>query len=183
MPFKEVPPLYWVWRSMRDRCHNPSFKQWRDYGGRGISICPEWDSFAQFVADMGPRPKGHTLDRRDNEKGYSPDNCKWSTRKEQQRNRRVTVRVTIDGVEYVAADLAAKYSIKTDTIIERAKAGFSFKAVTNPGHLRWNTKGTDPTCINGHAYTPQNTRILVSGMRACRTCLRENAHRRYWASK
>lgn len=133
MPFKNPHPLYNVWRSMIDRCKNPKFRQWHDYGGRGIDICERWlvkgAGFANFVSDMGPRPEGYSLDRINNELGYSPENCKWSSKKEQQRNQRVTRKVTIEGVEYIAADLAELSGMKTDTIVQRAYLGLTYAEV------------------------------------------------------
>lgn len=79
---------YRIWKGMRDRCNNPSNPRFVDYGGAGVKVCALWDDFAAFLADMGraPTPQ-HTLDRRDNSLGYSPDNCRWATQTEQQRNR------------------------------------------------------------------------------------------------
>jgi len=80
------------WSDMLQRCNNPNYKRYQDYGGRGITVCDRWlpenNGFINFLKDMGERPKGKSLDRIENNKGYYPKNCKWSTPKEQCNNKR-----------------------------------------------------------------------------------------------
>ncbi len=91
-------PLYRIWADMRQRCMNPKYKQFKDYGGRGITVCDRWDDFTNFAEDMGERPSSkHSLERIDNNKGYSPDNCKWATPLEQGNNRRNNRLITYQG--------------------------------------------------------------------------------------
>lgn len=82
-------PLYPIWNAMLARCYLPSNPWYKDYGGRGITVCQEWkESFKRFVVDMEPRPEGYTLERKDNELGYCKNNCEWVTQSEQNRNQR-----------------------------------------------------------------------------------------------
>lgn len=83
---------YRAWMSMLMRCYNPAFVSYKSHGARGIGVCDRWrHSFVNFLADMGPRPEGMTLERRKNDEGYSPDNCEWATRLTQGRNTRRVV--------------------------------------------------------------------------------------------
>lgn len=90
-------PLYSIWSGMHARCNDPANPAYKNYGGRGIAVCQRWDDYAKFCTDMGERPPGYCLERKNNDAGYSPDNCVWATRTEQSRNRRGLVQVTIDG--------------------------------------------------------------------------------------
>lgn len=195
MPFTNPHPLYQTWGNMRQRCNNPDHPQYNRYGGRGITIDPVWDDFAKFAEDMGPRPEGTSIDRIDVNRGYSPDNCRWATRKTQARNMTNNRYVVIAGVEYLAVELAEIAGIKTDTIITRVAAGLSYDEVVQSGR-RYSEGGIRQAiaarslkqrnlthCAHGHEFTPENTRKTKEGWLRCRECLRikgrkDNAARR-----
>lgn len=82
-------PEYYIWKCMRQRCNNPKSHKYPIYGGRGITVCERWNDFHNFISDMGTRPnKDYSIDRINNDGNYEPQNCRWSTRSEQMRNRR-----------------------------------------------------------------------------------------------
>ena len=82
-------PEYFVWKTMRQRCSNPNNKDYSQYGGRGVVVCPQWADFRAFFSDMGPRPSdSHSIDRIDPDGPYAPDNCRWATASMQRLNQR-----------------------------------------------------------------------------------------------
>jgi hypothetical protein len=103
--------VYEAWHSMKQRCLNPNHKAYRNYGGRGITVSEEWvNSFENFLKDMGEPTPGMELDRIDNEAGYSAQNCRWVTRKENARNRRTNV--SMDGMTLAEAAERSGYSVQ-----------------------------------------------------------------------
>lgn len=90
-------PTYSTWRSMLGRCSYPSTNGYHNYGGRGITVCPEWMKFENFIRDMGERPEGHVIDRIDNDRGYFKANCRWVTKIQSARNRRAVKIPFIEG--------------------------------------------------------------------------------------
>lgn len=94
---------YRSWEGMRSRCNNPTNARYQQYGGRGITVDPLWESFEHFLADMGECPLDYTIERVDNSKGYSKSNCKWASYTEQNKNRRTPKNNTsgVKGVSFI----------------------------------------------------------------------------------
>jgi hypothetical protein len=111
---------YRSWVAMRSRCSNPNDVAYMYYGGRGITVCEEWaNNFDRFWQDMGERPEGMTLDRIDNQKGYSPSNCRWVLASKQQGNQRRTKHFTFDGVTLTMTGWAERLGVPYYTIHNR----------------------------------------------------------------
>lgn len=120
---------------MRQRCFDSSLDSYANYGGRGISVCPEWlDDFSRFLADVGPRPTPkHSLDRIDVNGNYEPDNVRWATAREQQWNQRHTRMVERDGELVPAAKLAYEAGLHVNVLMRRIKLGWDLdRAMTTP---------------------------------------------------
>lgn len=94
---EKASPTYASWAAMHTRCNNANSGSYDGYGAKGIEVCHRWKSFSNFLEDMGERPEGASIDRLDNSKGYAPENCKWSTRTEQARNRKMCLAIDYAG--------------------------------------------------------------------------------------
>lgn len=122
---KTHTPEYRIWQSMLKRCRNKNDPSYPRYGGRGIAVCKRWLSFTSFLADMGPRPsRGHSLDRTNGALNYTPDNCRWATRFEQQNNRGCTIFATIHGLRKPISDWCRELGLKYGTIAHRIFTGW-----------------------------------------------------------
>lgn len=131
-------PEYKIWSEMIQRCGNPNNAQYAQYGGRGIVVCERWLRFEIFYADMGQRPRRVlTLERRDNNEGYTPTNCYWATKKEQANNTRATVFLNHNGLKKPRTWWAERIGIAAATLRCRIDRGWSVeRALTTPVQAR-----------------------------------------------
>lgn len=116
------------WDSMKQRCLNPNHKSYCEYGGKGVEVCDRWiNSFENFLADMGERPIGTTLDRKDGSLGYTPENCRWATFEQQGNNRKTNVFLEHDGKKLTVTQWSKIVGISNKAISYRLKSGWSVK--------------------------------------------------------
>jgi hypothetical protein len=125
---------YKSWVCMRQRCYNPAFTDYDKYGGAGITVCDRWRySFTAFLADMGPRPHGHTIDRIDGKGNYTHNNCRWATITQQNRNRSCARRVMYRGKVHLLADLIEQSGHTQTRVYRRLQRGWSIdRAIDTP---------------------------------------------------
>lgn len=118
---------YRSWASMNSRCSNTKDSNYPRYGGSGIFVCDEWkESFEAFYRDMGPKPTpGHTIDRKDNDKGYSKENCRWATKIEQANNRGCNRFYDFNNERLTLAQIAVRLNISEETLRSRFNRGMS----------------------------------------------------------
>lgn len=124
---------YDIWSLMKNRCSNPHYSQYEDYGGRGIAVCDRWLKFENFLEDMGEAPGGLSIEREDNDLGYYKENCIWATRKQQGRNKRNNRLIEFNGRIQCVSAWAEELVVKCITLFNRLKRGWSIqKALTTP---------------------------------------------------
>jgi len=125
--------LYAIWRAIIRRCRDSNDRAYQWYGARGIKVCDRWLDFAVFRADVGEPPAGMWLDRRDNEQGYTPENCRWATPKQQANNTRGNRVLEIDGERLTLTEAAERYSLEPNTLKARLDRGWSVAdAISHP---------------------------------------------------
>lgn len=146
---------YHSWASMMQRCTNPKRRSYKHYGGRGITVCLRWRTFENFLADMGDRPDGKTIDRwPDKDGNYEPGNCRWATNSEQARNSSQTVMVEINGETRPLVEWCERRKISVNTVRCRVKKhGWDYaRAIVTPARA---------TCTGGPGPAPGSRRKIV----------------------
>lgn len=116
-----VSATYRSWNGMKQRCLNPNNDRYKDYGGRGIRVCERWLIYQNFVSDMGERPNGTSIERRDNNGNYEPDNCYWATPAEQYANRRNSHYIEFNGIRMTLTQWARRLNIHPNTLTKRLR--------------------------------------------------------------
>lgn len=121
---KSKTKIYRLWSMMLDRCNNQKNKYYPRYGKRGIKVCERWETFDNFYADMGERPNGKSLDRIDNDQGYTPDNCRWASPREQNINKADNRRLTYQGKTQTLLEWSEELGINYNTLNTRVQRGW-----------------------------------------------------------
>lgn len=121
---EQVSAAYHSWNSMMGRCYNPNAAGYKNYGGRGLKVRERWHKFENFLADMGDRPQGMTLDRIDNDGNYGPGNCRWATAKQQLHNKRTNHYIETPQGVILLADASGLSGINSGTLFVRNKNGW-----------------------------------------------------------
>jgi hypothetical protein len=142
-------PEYHAWQALRQRCEIPNHQEFKSYGGRGITVCNRWQSFENFIADMGLRPTSkHSIERKDNDRGYEPDNCVWATFKEQSDNKQQSRRLTFEGRTQSLTRWAEEKGMKPCTLNSRLLDGWTLHdALNTPVQRRRATASTSATAL------------------------------------
>ena len=196
-------PLYRLWMGMRARCNNSNSKPFRYYGGRGIKVCERWANYENFKADMGPRPPGFSIDRKDKDGNYEPGNCRWADNGTQANNRNANIPITHNGETMNLFAWSVRSGLSPDTLYARFHRGEHGDDLFRAPNSRLSDKQranikqaaehslavrrARTHCRQGHAYEPDNV-FLVKDARRCRICFaaktkRYAAYRRERAEK
>lgn len=186
--------LYRIYQNMLQRCKNPNHSTWHYYGGRGISVCERWigskrgEGFANFLADLGDRPEGFTLERINTNGNYEPSNCCWASRKDQYRNRRSNVFIQWNGESKILKDWETETGIRSDVISRRLEKGLPLDLALTMKSMKSHkssetikiaieaaaeARRSRTHCKRGHEFTTENT-YTHNGTRTCRRCKRES---------
>ena len=180
--------IYRIWVQMKARCNNPKTAHYDRYGGRGIKVCPAWDDFNAFLADLGHPPDKYTLERADNNGPYSPENCHWATRKEQANNTARNIYMTHEGLTMSLMQWSERSGVNYSTVLGRHKLGWPPERVLSPdsqqdysglflgGLTSAYKRKNKPLCKYGHERTPENVVLQIENgkeiRKYCKPCAR-----------
>jgi hypothetical protein len=140
---KIMSPTYISWTSMKQRCLNPKQPKYKNYGGKGATVCDRWkNSFMSFLEDMGERPEDKTLDRIDGSGNYEPSNCRWATQKEQNKNK-IKSFIFFNGEKIHYKDLCFKYRVRPTLFKQRINKGFTVKQSLGIDEIKQTCKTLD----------------------------------------
>ncbi len=168
--------IYKIYRQMIERCHTKTHQAYPRYGARGIAVCERWrHSFENFFSDMGDRPEGRSIDRFDNNQGYSPDNCYWATQEEQMNNTSATHLLEYNGEKLSISQWSRKLGVSRNRITSRLQRGHSIEeALKLPKLHSWSGTPTGrkyvrrTKCLKGHDYPNLKAKRL-----RCKICERK----------
>ena len=139
-PYSPLYSTFKTWTSMRKRCQWPDHKSYAYYGGRGITVCGRWEKFENFLADMGPRPDGHCLGRKNNDGNYHKRNCQWETPKQQANNRRSSLIISAFGKRQTLQQWCDELGCVANTVAKRIENGWThIDAITKPMKIQKNS--------------------------------------------
>lgn len=146
--FGRKTKLYRVWGAIKERCFNPNHKSYKNYGARGISVCEDWSvdflKFKEWAVSNGYK-EGLTIDRIDTNGGYCPENCRWVTTREQNRNYSRNHKVEYNGKTYCIKELAELFNISYGKLVYRINNGYSIHNAIKKGDNRYGKRKTDKT--------------------------------------
>lgn len=124
--------IYIAWKAIKRRCHNANNDKYKDYGGRGITVCDKWLTFNGFYEDMGDQPEGHTIDRIDVNGNYCKENCRWATREQQDNNKRNSVKITYNNKTQTVTQWSKELGVTKDYLRGRLiRSNYSVNEVIN----------------------------------------------------
>ncbi len=176
---------YIAWSGMIDRCVTPTNRRFKDYGGRGVTVCDEWRrSFLSFLADVGFKPEPTmSIDRINNSGNYEPGNVHWASSEVQAANRRTNRLLTVGGVTKTISEWAKAKGMRHSSLSNRVNRGWPEEMLFAPAlAFTGNIKARDEAkaikrthCLRGHEFTPENTIQNGKTGKQCRACAKAHA--------
>ena len=129
--------IHYCWMAMRSRCERPTNHAYANYGGRGIKVCKRWQTFENFIADMGECKAGYSIDRINPNGNYEPGNCRWASQKDQQNNRTNNHRLTMNGETHTISEWCDRLGLSRSTVMDRLAKGWSAEKALSTEDFRY----------------------------------------------